>query len=65
LLIGSILVYLEKKGCPYECIQEMHFRYDKDGFVDEPRRIRAHKMIEIGDVAYLLKRGNGKKEFLV
>ena len=55
----------KEKGWPYECIQKMHSRYNKDGFVDEPWRIRAHKMIEIGDVAYLLKRGNGKKEFLV
>ena len=60
-LMTAFLFTWKEKGWPYECIQEMLSRYDKDGFVEEPWRIKSHKKVEIGSVAYLLKQGSGTK----
>jgi hypothetical protein len=57
----AFLMTWKETGWPHENILRMISTLERDGYVDEPWRIAAHKMAKAGDRVWVLKQGRGPK----
>lgn len=57
----AFLLTWKETGWPYSNIVRMLETFERQGYVDEPWRIFAHRLAQPGDRVYVLKQGSGER----